>query len=201
MTGTKLPPEIIITILNRLPVHKLIQLQRKETPYVDQILLQHPIFRDRQVYVCLSGCGYQPPIAIGKPLTQVAFTSKHVKCTPSSSPTDTVYALYVERLDLSEIHDNYFEFMPYQANGTNWVHQSQGSTDYIMVAIVLAHNGIVYKRSIHAIKAPPNTAVKLARKEGYFEGNIELESNEGNFVRITRCQVGQQWFCSEYELT
>ncbi|KAI8388087.1 uncharacterized protein BYT42DRAFT_221161 [Radiomyces spectabilis] len=188
-----LPTEILLEILSYLPLSDLCGLHSvlpsTYNPYIDRLMLTHPVFCQRRLYACLVN---DPIVAMtlpsqympGRPFSMIPSLMPWL--TPSIKPTDD------QSCHLKLFQPRSFHYVTRQIQfGANEEWLSCSRT--LNLAIILESRGIVLKRSIHV--ANPYTTPLFSRK-GYFNGHLQFDTDDQHhMVNLATCTIDLDWFC------
>ncbi|KAI8143228.1 hypothetical protein BJV82DRAFT_611870 [Fennellomyces sp. T-0311] len=183
----RLPLELVLDILSHLPLHDIVRLVQDSSPYFDRLLLNHPFFNHRHVHVCL----------ISDPLYSPVIQGQLIPGQPLP-PMMGERVLYLPDMDKAQVH---FTMMPLQLARFHCTKRQieftagplgVRNTGVIGVALILTHNNVILKRSLHAIN--PIRTPYFERSRGYFGGGMQFHHSAG-LTRVTQCVISMDWFC------
>ncbi|ORY93221.1 hypothetical protein BCR43DRAFT_496536 [Syncephalastrum racemosum] len=186
----RLPLELVLAILSELPVPELARLHGD--PYVDRLLLNHPWFNERRLYICLTTGNHftlQPYFAPGRILPVPQLNVLDTVATPHCYLSACV-PFQVSRFH----HDQHqIEFSPQYKPLLSVKRARAHFGGFFGLAVLLTDKRhTIIKRSLHAVK--PSVTPEFSR-EGFFGGSVCF-SQAGDDISLSRCTVKIDWFCT-----
>lgn len=190
----RLPLELVWLILSHLPVQDIIRLVQDDC--IDRLLIAHPFFNERHIHVLLTvdPTAFQAYLVPGRPLPNLTYAEPCGQFYSIAQPLSLASFHYTKhRIEFhNHDQDKWVRIHPPASSATT---TTNGVAGVMGMAVVLVHNNVIIKRSLHAVN--PARTPWFERSQGYFGGGVQFEYNKDKGgARVVSCTANMDWFCS-----